>query len=152
MKHILWIEDETQFHDRAAELVNEALGPNYKVRLEPDLDAGLDYIRAAPQAIALIVLDLMMRFGRDFTDEEKAVTQDGERTGLITLKRIGDIKNDIPVVVLSVVRNTDVKEELGRNRQVKAVLTKPLLSTKLVHALREALGLQSVNEEAFADE
>ena len=81
---ILVIDDQRQIRDYVREVLEEK---GYEVIEAADPDAGLESFRAEMAGLSLVILDL------DFGD--------GEQQGIATLKRMREVSEDVPVIILS---------------------------------------------------
>jgi len=119
---VLLIDDDDDARD-ACQLILEMEG--YRIIVAGSAEAALDELRLRPQALCLIVLDLMMprMNGRDF----------------LTLKATVAALADVPVIVVS------ASHEPGRGlvtQDVKAVLGKPIRLVELLETVRRWAGPQ----------
>lgn len=99
---ILLIDDEEApnvFYVRALERAG------FRVERRTSVDDALDFARGAIQKLALVILDVMMPFGRSYSAED---ADDGLRTGVLVYKDIRALSSTVPILVLTVVRNPDI--------------------------------------------
>jgi CheY-like chemotaxis protein len=129
-KKVLVIEDDVE----CAEAYQALLEPNYEITLAHDGSRALDLLESGTK-FDLVILDIMMPAG------ERIQTKDvGLTTGLELLKEIRGKKNDIAVIIISVVWDQEVTSRM-RDLGARAILQKPLRPPhKLVETVNEILG------------
>lgn len=84
-------------------------------------DEAVDRLLGGGASFDLVLLDIMMPWGRTFGDKE---TSFGLRTGISLLDLMGRTHPQLPIVVLTNVQNTSTLAELWKRKSVKCVLTK----------------------------
>jgi two-component system phosphoglycerate transport system response regulator PgtA len=131
-KTILFVDDDIK---RATSYVDMLTLEGYTVLQAESVDKAREELQENKDGIDLIILDLMMPFGKEYSSES---TGHGRKTGLNFLKGIRKNSKKLPVIVLSVVRDDKVKEEaevLG----ISSYLEKPCRPSKLLEAIEKGL-------------
>lgn len=114
-KLVLLIDDDKlpmQFYIKALEQ------KGYKVKhcLEPD--TALDFVRKKGSQIAAIILDIMLPPGKTYKNVD---TNEGLRTGLFLLRDLRMCCPDVPIAVLTNVKNPETLSEFGGESLVTVV-------------------------------
>ncbi|MCP4610579.1 MAG: response regulator [Planctomycetes bacterium] len=128
MKNILFIDDDLTRITSTIEML-EIEG--YKVQSERSAGHALKEFKKNPTDYSLIILDVMMPID-DFTREE---TKFGRETGLVLLKKLREISKNIPIIMLTILKDLRVMEEakkLGANEYIR----KPQLPSQLITVIR----------------
>ena len=113
-KTVLFIDDDKlpmQYYVRALEL------KGFKVERFYEPDSALEYIQKKHDQIATIIMDIMMPFGR----YGPSATNKGLTTGVLLLDDIRRHCPNIPVVVLTNVKNPDSLIELKEGDMLRLV-------------------------------
>ncbi len=131
-KRILFIEDEEFF----LEGLQIAL-KGYEVTPANSASRGMEL--AQNQEFDLVLLDIMMPPPEDIDPEYVGY---GRSTGVELCRRIRALKPELPIVVITVVRDPgilDKIEEVGAAR----IINKPVSSTQVVAILEEVLNTRA---------
>ena len=142
VEEILWIEDEVDFIKTIVEFLNEFFNGRYEVVVKSTVDDSLAYIIKKKRTIALIILDSIMRFGSDFTPEERKLGNEGNTTGLVVLSRLKKIAPNIPVLLSTVLSQQEIGENIVQDTQVVDQITKPLSLTQVANKVIGILGVK----------
>lgn len=108
-KQVLLVDDDRlpmRFYVRAL----EKSGFNVKHCLEPD--SALSFVedcKTGQQTIDVVILDIMMPPGKTYSSKD---TNQGLTTGVLLLKRIKELLPNVPVVVLTNVRNPETIDKI----------------------------------------
>ena len=139
-KTILFIDDEPEFVDPQVMALKEA---GYEVTLESDPDKAMALLQE--QDFDLIILDLIMpprRRDRERGDEELDFAETGVKLHQEIRDELGLV--DIPIIFLTVVRDQDIRREIGRRERKYGhkprFLTKPARSSDVVAEVQRILG------------
>ncbi len=92
---ILFIDDEPP---EVEGYTRELTRRNHELQLVEDADAALSAIERDRERIDLVILDIMMKYGKAFTREATGV---GELTGVLLYERIRHTEPDLPVIILT---------------------------------------------------
>jgi CheY-like chemotaxis protein len=131
MKKILFIDDDFKRVDSHAEMMRVA---GYEVNLQESAEGALEGFRTRKEDHDVVILDMMMPRG-EFTQEE---TRHGRVTGLVLLEKLREISKDIPVIVLTVVRDPRVMEK-AREFGADEYLLKPVFPSALIKAIERVI-------------
>jgi CheY-like chemotaxis protein len=131
-KRVLFIEDEKFFLDQ----IQMALS-DYDITPAYSAPEGIEI--AQKEDFDAVLLDIMMPPSEDMDPE--AVNY-GRSTGVEVCKKIKELKPALPVIVLSVVRDTGI---LGKITEAGAieVINKPASSSEVRAALDKVLGKET---------
>jgi len=128
---ILFVDDDPKRISSYIDFLRES---EYNTIVETDSTRALSIFKEKQNEIDLIILDMMMSTEQHLKEE----TDYGRRTGLYLLKEIRKISKDIPIMVLTVVRNSSLRQEtekLGASPH----LEKPILPSRLVEEIEKKL-------------
>ena len=131
-KRILFIEDEEFLLDELRTALTD-----YDVTPASSALSGMELIQSGD--FDAILLDIMMKPLADMDPEHVAY---GRSTGVELCRRIKELKPELPVVILSVVRDPGILErikEAGADR----IINKPASSSQVSSALEEVLSLDT---------
>ena len=108
MAKILWIEDEAR--DQLIESIGPLMRDGHTIDIEEDASEG--YIRIQENEYDVVICDLLIKAGDDFTMEDKY-------PGLTLLKKLfGDSQDNLipreKVMVFTVVTSEDIVKEIER--------------------------------------
>ena len=101
---ILFVDDERR---PIMPYMEELERSGYEVHLETSADDALNFVRSNAGRIDLIVLDIMMPYGKGFTADE---TEEGRRTGVHLFRRLRQENGKVPVIVFTNVSARPVEE------------------------------------------
>lgn len=130
-KTILFVDDDAKRISSYVEYLDHS---GYTTIVESDSTRVLSIFNEKQNEIDLIILDMMMPTEHHLKDE----TDYGRRTGLYLLKKIREISKDIAIMVLTVVRDSSVREiteKLGGS----PYLEKPIMPSRLVEEIEKKL-------------
>lgn len=130
-KTILFLDDDPK---RMSSYVDFLEQNGYDTTLESDSSEAIKTVRERRNEIDLIVIDMMMPTEQRLKHE----TDYGRRTGLYLLKEIRKISDDIPIIVLTVVRDSSLRKEteiLGAS----PYLEKPIMPSRLEEEIKKKL-------------
>lgn len=127
MKSILFIDDD---YMRVSSHIEMLTVQGYNVHGVTSARQALEEFRINKDNYGVIILDIMMPKG-EFTREE---TSHGRTTGLVLLEKLREISKDIPIIVLTVLRDQSVMEK-ARKLGVNTYLLKPTLPSQLGEAI-----------------
>jgi CheY-like chemotaxis protein len=130
-RKILFIDDDVK---RISSHIDMLRMEGYEVESEPSAQKALESFTKNPSGYCLIILDIMMPKDQ-FTREE---TKYGRETGLVLLKQLREISKDIPVIVLTVLRDPNVRERAIKLR-ANEYLLKPQFPSKLIEVVETYL-------------
>ncbi|MBX9916518.1 MAG: response regulator [Nitrosomonas sp.] len=104
---IFWVDDEIKSFTRPYydELRDEGYENKIATFVEPD--SALKYFKKNHADLSCAIIDLMMPTGKTFSPEE---TELGTRTGKALITQLQEIDKEIPIIILSVVRDRDIVE------------------------------------------
>ena len=108
---ILFVDDEKR---RADNYVDELEESGEDVVLKVDVDKALGFFDKNIAEINLLVLDIMMPYGSSFGDVD---TESGIRTGVCFYKRIREKAPNLPVIILTNVKDPDVKGQFDNENR-----------------------------------
>jgi DNA-binding response OmpR family regulator len=136
-KRILMIDDDRlpmQYYIRSLEK------NNFEVMYFVRPDDAFEYIDREQPHIDGIILDIMLPPGEKYKDEE---TNKGLKTGFFVLKDLRNYQpySNIPVVILTNVRNPKTLAEFTESSLIKIAFKPDYSPKKLVHLLEEMLNL-----------
>jgi CheY-like chemotaxis protein len=118
---ILFLDDEQRKMD-SHRLELEKAG--YEVEYLNDVDRALLFFEKNSAAIDLVILDIMMPWGKSFTKEE---TDYGMRTGILVFDRIRALVPDVKVLVLTNVTDDTVLKVLRNKANCQVASKQDLL-------------------------
>lgn len=104
---IFWVDDDIKSFTRpyVEELRDEGYEKEIKDFVEPD--SALEYFKKHHAEVSCAIIDLMLPTGKTFSPEE---TELGTRTGKALITRLQEIDKEIPIIILSVVRDRDIMD------------------------------------------
>jgi len=102
----------------------------YAVKFVISVKEALEEFRIHKDNYGIIILDIMMPKG-EFTPEE---THKGRTTGLVLLEKLREISKDIPIIILTVLRDPSVMEK-ARKLGANEYLLKPQLPSRLIEVI-----------------
>ena len=124
MKNILFIDDDIF---RISSHVDELKLNGYSVNCITSVEDALKEYKENSHHYGLIILDIMM--AREcFSSKD---TKDGRITGIILLDRLMEMDQNVPVVVLTVLKDSFAYEK-AKELRVKEYLLKPKLPSELL--------------------
>ncbi len=132
-KTILFIDDD--LNRRMSSYRDELLSLGYNVLSVTTPHQALEEIDKNKDKIELVILDIMMPHGEEF---DKKDTDLGRRTGVLLFHKIKEVMPNVPVFILTVVRDKDVKKTLLKNGANKYEV-KPILLDTFIRAVNEIL-------------
>lgn len=138
MKSILFIDDDYKRMGSFEEMLNIE---GYAVKFITSAKEVLEEFRLHKDNYGVIILDIMMPKG-EFTREE---TNYGRTTGLVLLEKLRQISKDIPIIVLTVLRDPSVMEK-ARKLGVNEYLLKPQLPSKLIEVVEKLYQSQRIRK------
>ncbi len=131
-KRVLFIEDEKFFLEQLQlALTDYDITPAYSAR------SGMELIQN--ESFDAVLLDIMMPPPEDIDPERVGY---GRSTGVELCRRIKELHPQIPVIVLSVVRDPEILEkikEVGADR----IINKPVSSSEVSAILNEVLNTET---------
>jgi len=127
MKNILFIDDDYKRLSSHFEMLRIQ---GYTVNAVTSAKEALEEFRENKDKYDLIILDIMMPKD-EFTREE---TSFGRTTGLVLLKKFREISEEIPIIVLTVLRDPTIMEK-AQKLGVNEYLLKPQLPSQLAEAI-----------------
>lgn len=128
-KKILFIDDDVKRVHSHTEMMGIE---GYEIEMKTSAQEALEDFRIHKDDYDIIILDIMMPKD-EFTREE---TNFGRTTGLVLLEKLREISKDIPIIVLTVLRDPSVVEK-ARKLGVAEYLLKPHLPSKLIEIIRK---------------
>lgn len=136
-KRILMIDDDKlpmQYYIRRLEK------NNFEVKHFVKPDDAFEYLDNEQPHIDGVILDIMLPPGEKYKDEQ---TNQGLRTGFFVLKDLRNYQpySNIPVVILTNVRNPKTLAEFGKSELLSIAFKPDYPPKKLVHLLEEMLNL-----------
>lgn len=114
-KHVLLVDDDKlpmRFYVKAL----QQKGCNVKHCFEPD--SALEYVRKKGSKIDAVILDIMLPPGKAYKDKK---TNEGLRTGVLLFVDLRNECPNVPVVVLTNVKNPSTLDEFKGKPLVKVV-------------------------------
>lgn len=141
MKKVVYIDDEVNTEKMASKfdiLKEEGIEVEPIARVKEVIET-LRTIKKRDGSINLIVLDLSMPPEDYYSLEE---TQGGSRTGFRLLEDIRAKYRDVPIIIVSIIREADVKEAL-KNHKVSEYVEKPVLTSELANVIKRVLSSKS---------
>ncbi|HGJ65365.1 TPA: response regulator [bacterium] len=133
-KQILFIEDDKFLLDQ----LHIALKDYYDIIPASSAIEGLEALEK--MNFDAVILDIMMPPPDDIDAE---LVGYGRTTGIEICRRIKNIKPDLPVIILSVVRDPGILDRIS-NAGADAIINKPALPSKIDEVIRKVL-----NQEVF---
>lgn len=118
----------------------EKEGFNVEHCLEPD--SALDFANKKGSEIDLIILDVMMPPGKVF---EKEDTHEGLRTGVFLLKEIRKICSNMPIVILTNVKNSKTLDEFVDKPMIRIIQKIDCPPFDLIEIVNEILKTKDEN-------
>jgi CheY-like chemotaxis protein len=137
IKRILLVDDEPEFARSHIEALEEE---GYEVISIMDPNITIEELDKSEYD--LIILDnLMPPLHKDLHDGDRSPRPDLRGTGIEVYKQVRAIKGfqEIPIIILSVVRDPDIRDKLliiDEDRRKVKLLTKPILPSELINAIR----------------
>lgn len=131
MSTIFFVDDDIK---RISSYIDFLKQSSYDVILETDSSKVVLKFREKLQEIDLIILDMMMPAEEQLKDE----TNYGRRTGLHLLKEIRKLSTDVPIMILTVVRDPSLREETAKYG-ASPYLEKPIMPSKLEEEIEKKL-------------
>lgn len=104
---IFWVDDDIKSFTRPyfEELRDEGYENKIAKFVEPD--SALEYFKKNHAELSCAIIDIMLPTGKTFTAEE---TELGTRTGKALISKLQEIDQGIPIIILSIVRDSDIME------------------------------------------
>jgi CheY-like chemotaxis protein len=130
-KRVLFIDDDVKRIESHIEMMRIE---GYDVEIQRSSQKGLEEFRTHKDNYDIIILDIMMPRG-EFTQEE---TKYGRITGLVLLEKLREMSKDIPIIVLTVVRDPKLMKK-ARELEVTEYLLKPQLPSALMEVIEKCL-------------
>ena len=138
MKNILFIDDD---YKRVSSHIEMLEIQSYIVNSVTSAKEALEEFKIHKGNYDIIILDIMMRKD-EFTPEE---THHGRTTGLVLLEKIREISKDIPIIILTVLRDANVMEK-ARKLGANEYLLKPQLPSTLIKVVEKLIQKQETQE------
>ena len=127
-KRILFIEDEKFFlEELQIALTDYEIIPAYSAL------GGMEFVQN--EDFDAVLLDIMMP---PLIDMDPERVNYGRSTGVELCRRIKNLKPELPVVALTVVRDPGILEEI-RDAGADKIINKPALSSEVIAGLNEVL-------------
>ena len=114
-KHVLLVDDDRlpmQYYANALKL------KGFEVQHCFDPDSALDFVKERAGQIDVIILDIMLPPGKAYENEN---TNEGLKTGVFLLKDIRDKCGNVPILVLTNVKNPKTLGEFKDKVSVRLV-------------------------------
>lgn len=99
---ILLIDEEPRY---VGTYIEELRDVGYDVIYATQVDEALAILKTKAASIELVILDVMMPAGSAFKDEDTVL---GTKTGLFFFRRLREIEQQLPVIILTNVTQPDV--------------------------------------------
>jgi len=131
MNTIFFIDDDVK---RVSSYIDSLKQSGYNVILETNSSQVIPKFRENQKEIELIILDMMMPTEKELKEE----TEYGRRKGLYLLKKIREISQDVPIIILTVVRDATLSEET-KKYGASPYLEKPILPSRLEEEIKKKL-------------
>ena len=128
-KKILFIDDDVK---RVSSHIEMLQMEGYEVETEASAQKALEAFMKNPSGYSLIILDIMMPKD-EFTRQE---TNFGRNTGLVLLEKLRGISKDIPIIVLTVLRDQNVIAK-AKKFGVAEYLLKPQLPSNVIELAKK---------------
>lgn len=128
---VLFIDDDAKRVSSHTEMMGIE---GFDVRIMTSAQEGLEELKAHKDDYDVVILDIMMPKG-EFTREE---TNHGRTTGLVLLEKLREISRDIPIIVLTVLRDPTIMKK-AKKLGIGEYLLKPQLPSKLIKVVEECL-------------
>lgn len=128
---ILFVDDD---FNRVTSYIDFLEQSGYRVILETDSSKVIAKFKQNQTQIDLIILDMMM----PTSEELKAETNYGRGTGLFLLRKIREISKEVPIMILTVVRNASLREETTKYGATP-YLEKPIMPSRLAEEIEKKL-------------
>jgi CheY-like chemotaxis protein len=134
MKKVVYVDDEadTEKMDSKFDILKDE-----GIDIEAISSVGdvLPTLKRLDGSFNLIVLDLSMPPEDFYTLEE---TNGGSRTGFRLLEDIRKEYKDIPIIIVSIIRQTAINEELKKHK-IEEYVQKPVLASELANVIKRIL-------------
>jgi CheY-like chemotaxis protein len=141
---ILFIDDERRIMNSYKEYLELKMrGDNHEVRFISDIDEALEFLEKHSAEIDLIVLDIMMPWGKQFSSEK---TNGGLQTGVLFYERVRDYSGDLPVLVFTNYLEEDLEKRLEQDTHCRFLQKSDYLLDDFVSEVREILSTSSRSE------
>lgn len=134
-KKILFIDDEIQ---ELSTYIKVLKLEGFNIDKYDSLEHALEAFKSAPLTYSMVILDIMMPSEKYIVQE----TQYGRSTGLKVLEELKNIRPNIPIIILSVVRDPSIIE-MTKNK-INKYLFKPLLPSVLISEIKQVF--ESIKE------
>ena len=131
-KTILFVDDDIK---RTTSYVDVLELEGYKILAAHTIGKAREDFEKYKDRIDLIILDLMMPAEK----YDAEATRNSRKTGLRFLDQIREISKKLPVILFSVIRYNDVKNEVD-TAGISDYLEKPCRPSKLIEAVEETIG------------
>jgi CheY-like chemotaxis protein len=143
--HILFVDDE---------LVTGQIAPNGNYMwyyVQALKDAGYDLVEANTSdeaiqtlvadspPIQLVILDMALPPGSDFTEAEMQRTKEGTRTGLVIANRIRRAQFDRPLIILTNHRRPDIKSAFDKDNYCRVLFKGDYTPNQVVEEVTQFL-------------
>lgn len=129
MKTIFIVDDDFK---RISSYVDFLKQSGYDVILETDSSKVITKCKEKLEEIDLIILDMMMPAEHQLREE----TNYGRHTGLYLLIKIREISKEVPIMILTVVRDAFLREETAKYGATP-YLEKPIMPSRLVEEINK---------------
>jgi len=130
-KRVLFVEDEKFFLEELQIALTE-----YDITPAYSALKGMEFIQ--DRNFDAVLLDIMMPPLEDMDPES---VDYGRSTGVEICRRIRDLKPEIPIVILTVVRDSEILDRIEKAGATK-ILNKPASSSQVRSGLVEVLGVE----------
>lgn len=130
---LLLIDDEVVANRAYVEVLHAA---GYEVEQRQDPDEAWSYLESHGSAIALVILDIMMKAGERYKGKP---TRSGIDTGLFCLNELRGSYPNLPIIVLTNVANKDTLARVPETAQVHLEQKPKCQPSRLVGVVRRLL-------------
>jgi CheY-like chemotaxis protein len=100
---ILFVDDDKR---RMESYVQELKFSGYQVKFKSEIDDAFNFYENNREDIQLVILDVMMPVGENFSDQSAA--ENGLRTGICFYRKIREKQSNLPVIILTNVNRTEL--------------------------------------------
>ena len=134
---ILFVDDEKR---RMSSYVDELEFSNYHVDFKSDIDSALAALEQKQDQIELLILDIMMPIGKNFSDIQN---NNGLRTGVFFYRKIRQQNATLPIIIFTNVSDKNLARDIDQDSKTSFYQKENLCPFMLAEKVKEMLDCRS---------